>query len=244
MADQLEEKVNRLCEKYVVIVRKLKELNENICSAHIKVENVELRMTNIEDKSNKQSVDDEIEKLEQISFANKMKIDEIDQKLSVLEEDQLKLKKSTKVEYDNPNIVNSEKSDLNCLPCEHKFENETHSRTHSTPKNARQFECNECESSFSNSHTLEQHMIIVHKKEKEYRCDTCGADFLLMWRLRKHITLHQKESRKCHFYNNDKECPYSLIGCKFLHEESKICKYADRCEKVMCQYRHGKYKTK
>ena len=53
MADQLEEKVNRLCEKYVVILRKLKELNENICSAHIKVENVELRMTNIEDKSKK-----------------------------------------------------------------------------------------------------------------------------------------------------------------------------------------------
>ena len=49
MTNLLEEKVNRPCEKYVVIVRKLKDLNENICSAHIKVEDIDLMVKNIED---------------------------------------------------------------------------------------------------------------------------------------------------------------------------------------------------
>ena len=158
--------------------------------------------------------------------------------MSALEGDKGKLKKYKDIENKNPNVGNYRRSEQDGVPCDYEWDNETHSGIHSTPKHTKQFECNECEQSFSKSHSLEEHMIVVHRKQKEYKCDTCGADFLSMWRWSKHIALHQKESRKCHFYNNGKECPYSLIGCKFLHEESQICKYAHRCEKVMCQYRH------
>ena len=41
----------------------------------------------------------------------------------------------------------------------------------------------------------------------------------------------------CHYYNNDKECPFGDV-CIFEHEESEKCKYGKGCERQMCMYTH------
>lgn len=44
----------------------------------------------------------------------------------------------------------------------------------------------------------------------------------------------------CHYFNNDKNCPYEKIGCKFVHETSKLCRNGDRCPKKLCYFQHNK----
>ena len=79
----------------------------------------------------------------------------------------------------------------------------------------------------------------THQKKKEFKCNICGKEFYIKWRLQKHISGHDVENtRKCHFYNNGKECPFALIGCKFLHEVSEECSYKKNCIVTMCQFRH------
>ena len=39
-------------------------------------------------------------------------------------------------------------------------------------------------------------------------------------------------------YNNDKLCPFQLIGCKFKHEHSQLCVYGKRCQTYLCQHKH------
>ena len=41
------------------------------------------------------------------------------------------------------------------------------------------------------------------------------------------------------FYNNEEDCPYE-DHCVFLHEESPMCKFADRCERDNCMFKHKK----
>ena len=36
-------------------------------------------------------------------------------------------------------------------------------------------------------------------------------------------------------------CPFEQSGCKFIHEQSDICKIGLKCRKRMCQYRHHMY---
>ena len=42
----------------------------------------------------------------------------------------------------------------------------------------------------------------------------------------------------CHYFNNDKECPFEEIGCKFKHNISPPCK-SEGCNNLLCQYRHS-----
>ena len=41
----------------------------------------------------------------------------------------------------------------------------------------------------------------------------------------------------CHFWNNDKECPYD-DQCIFAHEDSPECKFGNGCERIMCMFQH------
>ena len=47
------------------------------------------------------------------------------------------------------------------------------------------------------------------------------------------------KTRKCHFFNNNKPCPYEEVGCKFLHETSEACYYKDKCNNPLCQFQHS-----
>ena len=54
----------------------------------------------------------------------------------------------------------------------------------------------------------------------------------------KHITAtHENLRIYCHYFNNDKICPFS-DQCIFLHEESTKCKYGNFCERDKCMYKH------
>ena len=101
------------------------------------------------------------------------------------------------------------------------------------------FSCDQCEAEFPSSWQLECHMK-AHGTKGNHQCATCGKYFHVKWRLEKHIKMHEGESefRKCHFYNNGKDCPYEEIGCKFLHQESTECKFKRKCKFDRCQFRH------
>ena len=82
--------------------------------------------------------------------------------------------------------------------------------------------------------------ISEHNTPKEFKCDICEKSFYLEWRLRKHLENH-KDTLKvfCHYFNNEKVCPFEEIGCKFIHKDSKPCKNGGKCEKKLCQFRHN-----
>ena len=53
------------------------------------------------------------------------------------------------------------------------------------------------------------------------------------------MELHGNEKRKnCHYYNNNKDCPYEKIGCKFRHILSKMCRFGLSCKVHLCPYQH------
>ena len=56
--------------------------------------------------------------------------------------------------------------------------------------------------------------------------------------LKKHKeAAHEDVELKCHYYNNDKDCPFE-DECIYIHEESENCKYAQSCERKLCMYKH------
>ena len=100
--------------------------------------------------------------------------------------------------------------------------------------------CNICSEKFSVLWKFENHLN-SHTSEKQFECEHCGKGFHLEWRLNKHRQIHQsngKQVRKCHYYNNNKSCPFVEIGCKFLHEEATNCLLQDKCSYDKSQFRH------
>ena len=97
--------------------------------------------------------------------------------------------------------------------------------------------CNQCDKKFEINSDLEEHLFSGHRETKNYKCQICNTSFLLEWRLKKHIDGHS-ETRTCHYFNNNVECPFAKVGCKFLHKRADKCKYVDYCSRPKCQYRH------
>ena len=65
----------------------------------------------------------------------------------------------------------------------------------------------------------------------------------MKWRLDKHEKAHTLENIKfCHYFNNEKNCPYEEVGCMFKHEQSQVCRYKDNCSNKLCQFHHRKKK--
>ena len=44
----------------------------------------------------------------------------------------------------------------------------------------------------------------------------------------------QKFVQYCHYYNNDKFCPYEDLDCKFLHQVDNDCKFGKKCNLKGC----------
>ena len=81
-----------------------------------------------------------------------------------------------------------------------------------------------------------------HEEMTTFLCDICKKQFHLRWRLNKHRASHDEQSKFCHYYNNDKNCPFEVLGCKFKHEPSDRCKFDKRCLFKLCQFQHSKRK--
>ena len=99
--------------------------------------------------------------------------------------------------------------------------------------------CKLCDKSFHRFADLENHIKSDHEKHQEFKCDMCGKCFVLNWRLSKHMRLHTDENvRHCYYFNNDKECPFEALGCKFLHAEAKSCHFGQNCKRKLCPLKH------
>ena len=123
------------------------------------------------------------------------------------------------------------------------------------------FKCSACDEEFNNKKDLKNHMINQHSGT--YQCDVCNKQFKEEWKFSAHVRSHKKypcehceksfpyESLKvkhvtavhenlriyCHFYNNQKECPFDE-QCIFLHKQSEECKFGVSCERNNCMYQH------
>ena len=83
-----------------------------------------------------------------------------------------------------------------------------------------------------------------HGLSQKHSCEFCGKHFHLKWRLRKHMQNHELgyDVPRCHYYRNQKECPYVKVGCMYKHEKSGKCK-AIICTRQMCQFEHEEKMT-
>ena len=86
------------------------------------------------------------------------------------------------------------------------------------------------------NHELEAHLK-THNEIQPFFCDMCDKKFYSKWRLEKHISGHNI-NKFCHYYNNQKFCPYEEIGYKFRHEVSAFC-LSSMCTNLLCQYSHS-----
>ena len=58
--------------------------------------------------------------------------------------------------------------------------------------------------------------------------------------MKKHSVVHKNHEniRRCHYFNNRKNCPFEELGCMFKHEYAPKCRYKDRCKIKYCQFQH------
>ena len=69
---------------------------------------------------------------------------------------------------------------------------------------------------------------------RKFECDECDKVFNYETVLNRHTEAVDEECKLfCHYFNNDKECPYD-DQCIYLHEESSTCKFGKGCERILC----------
>ena len=137
-------------------------------------------------------------------------------------------------------ISKKKKANFKCRKCGDKFENvkglQKHKQEHCKDE---EFKCDECEQKFKTQEKLEDHKSQYHAK---YECDECEKVLRYEAILEKHVeAVHEDITLYCHYYNNEKECPFD-DECIYKHEESDRCKYDSICERKLCMFRHEEKK--
>ena len=85
------------------------------------------------------------------------------------------------------------------------------------------FKCDECGKTFRNKKQLEVH----EKKHQKFECEECDSEFSYEGLLERHIeAVHGDMKIFCHYYNNDKDCPFD-DECIFAHEDFRVCKFGE-----------------
>ena len=133
-------------------------------------------------------------------------------------------------------LKKQKKSSFKCNTCSKKFESVKDLQKHKTEEAACQakFKCDECEKTFKTEKQLSVHS----KKHEKFPCEECDCEFNFEGLLVKHSqAVHESMKIFCHYFNNDKECPYD-DQCIFAHEESPECKFGRGCERMMCMFQH------
>ena len=98
--------------------------------------------------------------------------------------------------------------------------------------------CDHCGKVFDEQWKMTAHL----RNCKQNKCEVCDKTFKYEELKKKHMLItHENFRIYCHFYNNEKTCPYDK-ECVFLHEESQICKYGTLCERTYCMFKHEKKK--
>ena len=139
------------------------------------------------------------------------------------------------------NPEKSTKNTLKCKKCDACFESNKNLKKHINEIHATKIKCVSCEKTFQKNCELEIHIKASHKEIKEYDCDKCDQKFVLKWRLLKHASIHSNNItvKKCHYFNNNKACPYEEVGCMFAHIKADTCKFGKSCSNNLCSYQHS-----
>ena len=160
------------------------------------------------------------------------KSEEMDHKVFKIESDMESIKKKFQTSP-SESICDS----LKCMICGELFVSKNNLRQHISANHPKSIECQKCDERFATNSQL-QRRIKEHSSVKLFKCEECDKSFNFQWRLNKHKEMHGRDQmiRKCHFFNNAKQCPFEEIGCKFLHQESIQCKYSTQCKFDRCQF--------
>lgn len=96
------------------------------------------------------------------------------------------------------------------------------------------FKCDRCDKSYTTENDLTEHQLT----HGNFKCEKCENKYDITGQLEKHVSaVHGEFKLFCHYYNNDKECPFEG-RCIFAHEESPDCRFGKICERVMCMFSH------
>ena len=168
------------------------------------------------------------------------KFDSLEKRIVILEQTVKDLENGKNVKHGNT-IRNENCSELEvkCKVCDKSCESRRSLKKNINEIHPQQIECYICAANFSINSDLEAHMKASHESTEQYECDLCDKKFVLKWRLKKHKEGHANEHKKfCHYFNNEKSCPYEEIGCKFLHQNSEMCYFRKKCRNNLCQFKH------
>ena len=97
-----------------------------------------------------------------------------------------------------------------------------------------EYKCENCDKSYESEKDLTLHQ----KTHGNFKCTKCDYEFDVPELLDKHVSaVHGKMKIFCHYFNNEKECPFEG-SCIFAHDESPDCKFGQTCERIMCMFSH------
>ena len=142
------------------------------------------------------------------------------------------------IKRNNKSIVKTTHDIKKCKKCKKIFDCEFDLNTHITKSHSNTVKCKICTKIFNKNNELEAHIKSEHEEIEKFHCEDCDLTFVLKWRLEKHKTMHTEEAKNlkfCHYFNNNKRCPYSDIGCMFKHGSSPNCNCRDKCSKNLCE---------
>ena len=231
----LEKNVESLDEKIAAYAKEDFKFIKDLQNEHTRMENeikdIDTKLINLDKEyvCLKESI--ALKQVVQEQFVSKIEVMNTD-----LENMKVSSKRETEISTsEEKNTAGSKNS---CNKCDMTFNSKVKLKYHIRIHHPQILNCPECEEKFDENYKLENHMK-SHSGSKTFQCDVCSSEFQLKWRLNKHKMGHQAQfKRKCHYYNNDKICPFMENGCKFAHEVSSECFFKENCTKDMCQFRH------
>ena len=132
-----------------------------------------------------------------------------------------------------------------CKMCDKSFSSRKNLKIHYNENHRQQIKCKFCDETFEKNCNLEEHIRKNHSSAECFKCKECDKDFVLKWRLKKHQETHKNKSvKKCHYFNNNKQCPFENIGCMFAHSMADTCRYDTNCTNKLCSFQHKKDEAK
>ena len=244
--NSLKNFIHTLIDRIGVLENMVKSKKDETVEHIEKMESVKKKMVNIDEK-----IDSVQDNLEEVTKINNLKLEkqisESDEKHKserellkrLFEENKQKIEeveRNMKIQKKNSK---KQERQFYCEECGKYFPNKLCLRKHVKQDHPKTFKCETCDALFTESWQLETHLESHTIKAKENKCDICGKEFFLKWRFKQHMNVHQNPNIKpCHYFNNNKACPFEPIGCKFKHVEAIQCKNKTTCKNKLCPLQH------
>ena len=136
-------------------------------------------------------------------------------------------------------LKSNSKAKFRCSKCNKYFESMDNFQKHKEKNeicdaNLYPYQCEKCELLFTSEKQLSTHK----EKHGHFACGNCEKVFTFEGVLEKHVSaVHGSMKIYCHYYNNDKECPFKN-ECIFAHLTTKDCMFGNECERMYCMFKH------